>query len=100
MNEFEHVWTRLTRLASRAPVDDADLAAPIGFSTRVVAQWLAERGESGQRAVWEWLAPRGFGIAFALAAAVAVIGWSVASNAVADEVADLADPVVLADLSN
>lgn len=40
MNDRNHIaWTRLVRAAHRAPVSSAevDLAAPAGFSTRVVA---------------------------------------------------------------
>jgi hypothetical protein len=56
MNEFERRWTRGAAAAHRtAPEESTD--APLGFATRVVAQWQAQPAPS-LLALWQWHASR------------------------------------------
>ena len=59
MNEFESKWQRLITVARQAP-EASDVAAPYGFSTRVVARALGDErpavlavfGRFSVRALW------------------------------------------------
>lgn len=56
MNEFERKWTEGTAAARRAtPAEATD--APLGFATRVVAQWQAQPAPS-LLSLWQWHASR------------------------------------------
>lgn len=81
MNDRNHIaWTRLVSAARRAPVVDAageDAAAPVGFSTRVVARADLRAGFAGSGlfgAGFDRLAARALGLACACAVAFAVWG--------------------------
>ena len=50
MRTNEQTWQRLARAARQAPARTAD-EAPLGFSQRVVARWLA--GETATASPWE-----------------------------------------------
>jgi len=56
MNEFERRWTQGAAAARRAtPAESTD--APLGFATRVVAQWQSQPAPS-LLALWQWHASR------------------------------------------
>jgi hypothetical protein len=56
MNEFERRWTQGAAAARRAtPEESTD--APLGFATRVVAQWQSQPAPS-LLALWQWHASR------------------------------------------
>jgi hypothetical protein len=56
MNEFERRWTQGAAAARRAtPAESTD--APLGFATRVVAQWQSQPAPS-LLSLWQWHASR------------------------------------------
>ena len=56
MNEFERRWTQGTGAARRAtPAESTDV--PLGFATRVVAQWQSQPAPS-LLSIWQWHASR------------------------------------------
>ena len=93
MTEFARIWNRLASLAraDRAR-GDVEVEAPAGFSTRVVAVWLASRSRAAASA-WEWLAVRGLGLACLVAVLSVAVVWPALSNSSHDELAELADPL-------
>jgi hypothetical protein len=68
----ERAWPRLAVRAAQASQPDAD--APMGFATRVVAQW-----KSGPRdasfALLEWLTLRGLAVAVIILLGSAAFGY-------------------------
>ncbi|MFZ4765379.1 MAG: hypothetical protein ACOYMN_10535 [Roseimicrobium sp.] len=65
-------WSRLSRLAARAPEPVAEV--PFGFATRVVASWQADRRERALVA-FEWLTLRGLAVAALIFASSAAFGY-------------------------
>ncbi|MBI3878754.1 MAG: hypothetical protein HY301_01650 [Verrucomicrobia bacterium] len=59
MNNADNLWKKLVTAAKQTPVPDP--GAPFGFSTRVVARWLA--GGKPQPSVWELLSMRSLAVA-------------------------------------
>jgi hypothetical protein len=96
MSYFERSWNRLTALARRADAAPPEEAPP-GFSTRVVALAFSGRSERVGASVWEWLAVRGLGVACLVMGLALAASWPMATNAAEDELADLADPLIVAD---
>ncbi|RME73268.1 MAG: hypothetical protein D6781_00775 [Verrucomicrobia bacterium] len=95
MKYSEQAWDRLLRLARSAPQPAPESTrAPLGFSARVVAQWHAEMGAAVREAVWERLALRGLGVACVLALIAAAVALPLSDGPFADELANLADPLV------
>jgi hypothetical protein len=95
MNDLHHTpWSRLAAAARRAPRDessfDADLSAPVGFSTRVVAlAGLRPAAGLFGGLAFERLAARA--LAFSCACALAVTVWaSMPATAEASPSADTA----------
>jgi len=81
MNDRNHIaWTRLVAAARRAPAvstDEADVSAPAGFATRVVARAGLRASPGGVGvfgAGFDRLAARALGLAGACAVAFAVWG--------------------------
>lgn len=81
MNDRHQIaWTRLVAAARRSPLpaeDAADLAAPAGFATRVVARADLRRAAAGTGLFgrgFDRIAARALGLASACALAVAMWG--------------------------
>ena len=60
MNEFDHRWQIGLKAARRAASAPSDEDAPLGFATRVVAQWQAHP-EPSLALLWQRLALRVLG---------------------------------------
>lgn len=93
MNRQDQSWNRLSDLARRAPTGAASLEMPAGMSTRIVAQWLAERRDALLVSPWETFAVRALAVACLITVIAAAAAWPVVSGNRVDEVADVADPV-------
>ncbi len=74
MNRTDQAWSKLTTAARRAP-EDASVAAPYGFATRVAALGLAAPRPT-MAALLEKFALRGFVAAAACSVAAAAFGYS------------------------
>mgnify|MGYP006216652175 CR=1 FL=1 len=98
MNKHERSWDRLVALARRASAS-GDVFPPPGFVTRVVALGLAARMGNPAGSAWEWLAVRGLGIACVVTALALAIAWPMTRDTPHNELADLADLLVVADAS-
>ncbi|MBE2214447.1 MAG: hypothetical protein IAE82_11295 [Opitutaceae bacterium] len=93
MSHHDQSWNRLSDLARRAPAGAAALEMPAGLSTRVVAQWLAERREVLLVSPWETFALRALAVACLITVLAAAAAWPVVVRDPVPEVADVADPV-------
>ncbi|HEY3900381.1 MAG TPA: hypothetical protein VGM54_17360 [Chthoniobacter sp.] len=72
MNEFERRWQMGAR-ASRGDAPNLSNEAPLGFATRVVAQWQAHP-EPSLMALWQRLSLRVLGVMALIFLALAVYG--------------------------
>jgi hypothetical protein len=68
-------WPRLAALARRAPVDNREVSAPLGFATRVAALAFSE-SERRVASLFELLAPRALWVAAALVVASVLVNYS------------------------
>ena len=93
MSRPEQRWNRLTDLARRAPAGAAALELPVGLSTRIVAQWLAERRGGFVVSPWETFAVRALAVACLITVAAAAAAWPVVTDDRRDPIADVADPI-------
>jgi len=93
MKRHDSSWDRLSDLARRAPSGSAALEMPAGLSTRIVAQWLAERREALLVSPWETFAVRALALACLITVLAAIAAWPVVVQDPVDEVADVADPI-------
>ncbi len=96
MNRFDHVWARLIALARPGAAEEVCVAPP-GFATRVAALAVAGRVRVGS--IWEGLAVRSFGIACLVTLLAVASLWPLVGDAAHAELVELADPLVVADLS-
>lgn len=78
----EDPWSRLARLAARAPSDVMEL--PFGFATRVSSTVKAGRRESTLAAL-EWLTIRGLAVALVIFAGSAAFGFDTVADVLAGE---------------
>jgi hypothetical protein len=78
----EHAWNRLSHLAAQADAEPAEL--PLGFSTRVVTAWQADKRET-TLAAFEWLTLRGLAVALVIFAGSAAFGYESVTGAFAGE---------------
>ncbi|MGH8020153.1 MAG: hypothetical protein ACREIA_18115, partial [Opitutaceae bacterium] len=99
MNSYERIWNRLVARARGAGSIAAAVEPPPGFVTRVAALGLAARREGSVGSAWEWLAVRGLGIACIVTALALAVAWPVMRDAGQNDLADLADLLVVADAS-
>lgn len=65
MNKHEQKWDRLVELARQAP-KAPDAEAPLGFATRVVANWPKSAAEPSIWTIWEGLSLRFLGVGLAI----------------------------------
>jgi len=93
MKRHDPSWNRLSDLARRAPSGAAALEMPAGLSTRIVAEWLAERRDALLVSPWETFAVRALAVACLITVLAAVAAWPVVVRDPAPEVADVADPI-------
>jgi hypothetical protein len=78
MNDFESRWKMGAEAARRAGSSIPSEEAPLGFTTRVVAQWQAQPKVS-LPALWQWLALRVLGVMALILLTLATYGalsWS------------------------
>jgi hypothetical protein len=78
MNQPHDPWQTLIAQARTAPMEATDLSAPLGFATRVVAQWKAAQ-ENPTFAFWQRWSLRGACAAMMAYALVAT--WSAGNPA-------------------
>lgn len=84
MNNADQNWQKLVRASKHVPAGD-EPAAPSGFSTRVVARWLA--GRCPQPSAWELLSWRSACVALL----VMLVSLGVNYNVVQDQFAPVGD---------
>ena len=58
----KHAWPRLAAHVNALPAAQHDVEPPLGFATRVVAQWKSNPREASV-ALLEWLTLRGLAVA-------------------------------------
>ncbi len=78
MNDFESRWKIGAEAARRADSPMPSEQAPLGFATRVVAQWQAQP-EVSLPALWQWFALRMLGVMAVILLTLAAYGalsWS------------------------
>ncbi|HSI63134.1 MAG TPA: hypothetical protein VLE43_08440 [Candidatus Saccharimonadia bacterium] len=68
----EHAWPRLAARAAQTSQPDEE--APMGFATRVVAQWKTSPKEASF-ALLEWLTLRGLAVAVVILLGSAAFGY-------------------------
>ncbi|QIF00329.1 hypothetical protein [Roseimicrobium sp. ORNL1] len=79
MNRHPHdpadrAWPRLAARASTSPAVQPAAEAPLGFATRVVAQWKSHPREASF-ALLEWLALRGVAVAVVILLGSAALSY-------------------------
>ncbi len=99
MNSYERIWNRLIALGRNADAAPAVVEPPPGFVTRVVALGMAARMGRPVGVTWEWLALRGLGIACIVTAFALAAAWPMVRDSGHNDLADLADFLVVADAS-
>ncbi len=77
MKPTDQAWTKLAHSAARAPDDAAEL--PLGFATRVVANWKAQAGEALINTM-ESLTWRGLAVAMVILVGTAALGYDALSG--------------------
>lgn len=83
-------WMKLVAAARRAPAEEPAVL-PLGFSTRVAAQGLAQRREPAD--LFGLLALRALGVALAVLVTSAAVGNLPSAATAADTTSDDLDPV-------
>ncbi len=83
-------WMKLVAAARRAPAEEP-AALPLGYSTRVAAQGLAQRREPAD--LFGLLALRALGVALVVLLTSAAVGSLPSSATAADSTSDDLDPV-------
>ena len=73
MKRFAHTWSRLAHSARSAPLQSEE--PPLGFATRVIANWRSQAAESAVDNL-EWFAMRGMGIALMILLGSAAYGYN------------------------
>ncbi|BET66900.1 hypothetical protein ASA1KI_18180 [Opitutales bacterium ASA1] len=99
MNRYERSWNRLTVLARSAASEPIPGPPPPGFATRVAARGLAECKRAGSAVAWDWMAVRGFAVACLIMATALAVTWPLVKSGDQEDLADLADMLVVADAS-
>ena len=77
--QSESAWTKLSHLAAYAPREEIEM--PLGFSTRVIAQWRSEPREAMLTA-FEWLTVRGLAVAVLILAGSAAFGYDAIASVI------------------
>lgn len=89
MSPDPSAWKKLTALVRSAPTD-TDVAAPYGFSTRVVARAFA--AQTATSSVFAKVSLRALAVAALIAVVTAATSLKPVLNTMADDVATLSDP--------
>lgn len=75
MSAEQQNWDKLVKLARQAP-KGAEPEMPLGFATRVVANWPKAATAPSLEAIWEKLSLRFLGVAFAIMLVTVGFGYS------------------------
>ncbi|MCD6052019.1 MAG: hypothetical protein K0Q55_3437 [Verrucomicrobia bacterium] len=76
MSAEQQNWDKLVKLARQAP-KGAEPEMPLGFATRVVANWPKTAVAPSLEAIWERLSLRFLGVAFAILLVTAGFSYNV-----------------------
>ncbi len=76
MSAEQQNWDKLVKLARQAP-KGAEPEMPLGFATRVVANWPKTTAGPSLEAIWEKLSLRVLGVAFAILLVTAGFSYNV-----------------------
>jgi hypothetical protein len=82
----ERAWPRLAARARTSPADQSAAEVPLGFATRIVAQWKSQPREASF-ALLEWLALRGMAVAMIILLGSAALGYDTLSGIFTGETA-------------
>ena len=94
MSAEQQNWDKLVKLARQAP-KDAEPEMPLGFATRVVANWPKTSASPSLEVIWEKLSLRFLGVAMAIMIITVGISYpSIAAYAQEHEMVVMTDSVL------